>query len=206
MINHIPYSITASWSVLLWTHFTSTDLNSIVLLNRVPTESWLKTSMSTSIAKRFTEKYDVPSTVLSTLCVTHKLALAIGSCSLQGLSSRRCWLQHLLERVQGGHQEWGILKKTGRTSLQVVRYFQEKILWAQFSHFLIPRKALKSFMTSNNLLQKISAGLHGLPLHKNHLFSDFPLDSLELFLRATWNAVSQAIDFILPQIKLNSQI
>ena len=162
--------------------------------------------MSTSIAIRFTEKYYVPSTVLSTLCVTHKLALAIGTCSLQGMSSRRCWLQHLLKRVQGGDQEWGTEKKTGRTGLQMVRYFPEKILWAQFSHFLISRKALKSFMTSNNLLQNISAGLHGLPLHKNHLFSDFPLDSLELFLRATWNAVSQTIDFILPQIKLNSQL
>ena len=61
-------------------------------------------------------------------------------------------------------------------------------------------------MTSNNLLQNIRAGLHGLPLHKNHTCANFSLDSLELFLRVTWNAISQAIVFILPQIKHNSQL
>ena len=32
------------------------------------------------------------------------------------------------------------------TDLYIVRYFQEKILWTQFLHLLITRKALKSFM------------------------------------------------------------
>ena len=34
----------------------------------------------------------------------------------------------------------------------------------------------------------------------------FPPASLEQFLRASWNAVSRAIAFILPQIKLNLQL
>ena len=53
----------------------------------------------------FTEKYYVPSTVLSTLCVTHKLALATSTCNLQGMSSRSRWFQHLPKRVQVGDQE-----------------------------------------------------------------------------------------------------
>ena len=194
-------------------HSNSPDLNSIILLNRSPTISWLKRSMSsTSITIIFTEKYYMPSRVLSTLCASPTdwhLPLALAMCKVwapEGVGASWCWLHHLLKRVQGGDQEWGTLKKTGRTGLQIVRYFQGKILWAQFSHFLISRKALKSFMTSNNLLQNICAGSHGLPLHKNHTCADFPLDSMELFLRVTWNAISQAIVFILPQIKHNSQL
>ena len=52
------------------------------------------------------------------------------------------------------------LWKTGRTGLQIVRYFQELILWAQFLHLLISRKVVNSFMVTSvpqdqqNLLQK----------------------------------------------------
>ena len=38
------------------------------------------------------------------------------------------------------------LEKTGRTGLQIIRYFQGTILWAQFLYLLIHRKVLKSFM------------------------------------------------------------
>ena len=37
------------------------------------------------------------------------------------------------------------LGKTGRTGLQIVRYIQKLILWAQFLYLLISREALKSF-------------------------------------------------------------
>ena len=54
-------------------------------------------------------------------------------------------LQHPLEGAQGGDQERGTLGsgKTDKTGLQGVRYFQEKILWAEFWHPLLSRKALK---------------------------------------------------------------
>ena len=61
-------------------------------------------------------------------------------------------------------------------------------------------------VTNSNLLQKICAWLHVLPLHKITYILTFPPTSLEQFLRAIWNAVSQAIVLILPQIKLNSQL
>ena len=51
---------------------------------------------------------------------------------------------------QGGEQKWSTVcsGKTGRTGLQIVRYFQELIWWAQFLHLLIFRKALNSFMVT----------------------------------------------------------
>ena len=42
-----------------------------------------------------------------------------------------------------------VLGKTSRTGLQIVRYFQEKILWVQSLPLLIPRKALKSHMETS---------------------------------------------------------
>ena len=101
-----------------------------------------------------------------------------------------CWFSTPPEGVQGGEQKWGILCswKTGRTSLQIVRYFQELILWAQFLYLLISRKALKSFVmmlvsrdsqklheTSRSYLQKICAWLHVLALCQNHIYSVLPL-------------------------------
>ena len=65
-------------------------------------------------------------------------------------------------------------------------------------------------VTSNNLhetsrnLQKNMCLIACTPLHQNHIYPDLP--PLEQFLRAIWNAVSQAIILILPQIKLNSHI
>ena len=44
------------------------------------------------------------------------------------------------------------------------------------------------------------------PLHQDHVYTDFPSMSLEQFLRVIWNAVSWAIVFIWPEIKLNSQL
>ena len=48
--------------------------------------------------------------------------------------------------------------KTGRTGLQVVRYFQEQILCVQFLYLLISRKAPKSFMVLNVLMTSRASG------------------------------------------------
>ena len=52
-------------------------------------------------------------------------------------------LQHPVKGVKSGGQELSTFwRKTGRLGLQMVRYFQE-ILWAQFLHLFISRKAIK---------------------------------------------------------------
>ena len=58
-------------------------------------------------------------------------------------------LQHTLKGVQGWRSAmrhpvpW---RQMGRRSLQIVRYFQEKVLWGQFLSLLISRRAIKSLM------------------------------------------------------------
>ena len=49
--------------------------------------------------------------------------------------------------------------------------------------------------------------LHGieLSLHQNLIYWISPIATLEKSLRAIWDAASQAVVLILPQIKLNSQ-
>ena len=97
------------------------------------------------------------------------------------------------------------------------RYFQEKILWAQFLHLFISRKALKSFMVmstpwdcsniyeTSRKLQKICAWLHVFPFTNIMcIYWPSPHSSLEQYLSAIWNAFSRAIVLILLQIKLNS--
>ena len=79
--------------------------------------------------------------------------LQIGTCHLplQGLNHM---LLQLLTfdtpwkefRVEGRNEALCALGKTGKTGLQIVRYFQEPILWAHFLYLLLSRKALKSFM------------------------------------------------------------
>ena len=61
-------------------------------------------------------------------------------------------------------------------------------------------------VTSINLLQNACAWLHVLPSPKAHIYCPHPPTSLEQSLRATWNAVSQAIVLFLLQIKLNPQL
>ena len=60
--------------------------------------------------------------------------------------------QHPLKWAQGGDQQWGTLcsREIGRTGLPIVSYFQEEILWAQFLHLLVSRKALKSFLVTSS--------------------------------------------------------
>ena len=101
-------------------------------------------------------------------------------------------LPHTLKGFQAGDWEWGALccGKTGRIGLQIIRYFEEKILWGSFLHFPTLRKALKSLrylglMTSSNLLLRcvVDCMYVYLPRHT----------SSDQFFRATWAAISQAV-------------
>ena len=148
-----------------------------------------------------------------------QLKVGTGHLPLQGLNHK---LLQLLTfdtpwkefRVETRNEALCALGKLARTGLQTVRYFQEKILWAQFVHLLMSREALKSVMVtsvpSSNLLQKrvLDCLYHtSFPsFTKITYILTFPPTSSERFLRAIWNAVSQAIVLILPQIKLNSQL
>ena len=130
--------------------------------------------------------------------------------------------QHPLKGGQGGEQKWGTLcsGKNCRTRLQIVKYFLELILWAQFLHLLISRKALKSFMVTfcsswlavtftrlaEAFCKKYVLDWRYSPFTKITCLLTFSPASLEQFLRAIWDAISWAIVLILPQIKLNSQL
>ena len=88
--------------------------------------------------------------------VNYKLALAMGTCHLP-LQGSDCVLLRLLTfnnlwkefKVGSRKQALCAQGKTGRTSLQIVRYFQEPILWAQLLYLLKSRKALKSFIVTS---------------------------------------------------------
>ena len=92
------------------------------------------------------------------------------------------------------------------------RYFQEKILWAQFLHLLISRKALKSFMgmSAPHAWQQPSAKMRAwlcvLPPRQNHTSTDISPASLKQYFRAIWNAAWQAKVLTSPQVKLISQL
>ena len=55
-------------------------------------------------------------------------------------------LQHILKGIQGGDHEWSTLcsRKTGKTSVRGVSYFQEKIYEPQFLHLPIYIKSTKA--------------------------------------------------------------
>ena len=88
-----------------------------------------------------------------------------------------------------------------------VTYFQEQILWAQFLHLLISRKAVKSFIVTSGPcdrgnLQKCVLDCMYPTSPKSHIYWPFPLPLGRSFSKA----VSWAIVLILPPIKLNSQL
>lgn len=68
---------------------------------------------------------------------TKQYHLPSGSLRMKSLASA-------VPNLQSDDQEWGTLhsRKNWQNRLSD-RYFQEKILWIQFLHLLIPRKALK---------------------------------------------------------------
>ena len=131
--------------------------------------------------------------------------------AVRGVAKSQTWLNwlntHSLQGNQGEEQKWSTLcsgGKNGITGLQIVRYIQGLISWAQFLYLLISRKALKSCMLMTvphdyrNLLQKICAWLQVLPLHQNHIYTDPYLSGA---VSRSWVAVSWAVFLILPQIK-----
>ena len=72
-------------------------------------------------------------------------------------------------------------EKTGRTGLQILTYFQEKLLWAQCLYHIVSRKALKSFtmmmmllVTSRNFLQKYVLDCMHSPFTKITSILTFP--------------------------------
>ena len=79
--------------------------------------------------------------------------LQIGICHipLQGLDQvltqllifNTLWMEF---RVENRNEAFCALGKTGRTGLQIIRYFQELILWIQFLCLLTCRKTLKSMV------------------------------------------------------------
>ena len=99
-------------------------------------------------------------------------------------------------RSEGREKKWGTLcfRKTARTGLQIVRYTQELILWAQFLYLLISRKVLKFLQqivshdwqklrkTSRN--SKINMCLIA---YQNHIYTILPL-----YLFGTVSQVSQS--------------
>ena len=123
------------------------------------------------------------------------------------------------EGVQGGEEKWSVLcsGKTDRTGPQIVRSFQELVLWAQFLYLLLSRKALKSFMVmiiscdyqklheTSRLSIKYALACTYSPFTKITYMLSIPSTSLEQFLRAIWGTISLAAVFILLQIKLNLQ-
>ena len=105
---------------------------------------------------------------------------------------------HLFKGVQGVVQKWGTLcsGKTCRTDLQIVKCFQEPMLWAQVLYLLISGKVLKLFillMTSRPSEKKICAWLHVLPLQHNHVYR---LSSLP-----PWKSFSKLSEMLSPGIK-----
>ena len=89
--------------------------------------------------------------------------------------------------------------------LQIAKYFQELILWEQFSDLLISRKAPESFMVTTapcdkqNLLEKYVLDCMYPCFTK--ITTDLPSTSLEQLLRAIWGAVSRDIVLTLPPNK-----
>ena len=77
----------------------------------------------------------LPSTYLPLWGLNHVL--------LQLLTFNTPWKEF---RVESRNEALCAQGKAGRTGLQMVRYFQEPILRAQFWYLLICRKAVKSFM------------------------------------------------------------
>ena len=121
-----------------------------------------------------------------------KLALAIGTCHLllyglyhvlfQLLTSNILWKAF---RVESRNEALCAQGKTSRVSLQLVRYFHELILWAQFLFLFISRKhrnpscwwlfliTSKSFTRLAETFGIICTWLYAFPLHQNHKYTDF---------------------------------
>ena len=137
--------------------------------------------------------------------VNYKLALAIGTCHLplQGLNQvllqlltfRTPWKEF---RVENRNEALCALGKTGRTGLQIIRYFQELILWAQFLYLFISKKCTKilhgevcslwlavTFVKLAETCKKYVLELYSFFTKITHVLTDLPPTSLEQFLRTS---------------------
>ena len=88
-------------------------------------------------------------------------------------------------------------------------YFQEMVLWAQSLRIEKSTKIINADICSSRKQQpsaKCVLDCIYSPFTKITHILTFPHTSLEKFLRALWDAVSQVIVHILPQIKLSSQL
>ena len=88
-------------------------------------------------------------------------------------------------------------------------YFQEMVLWAQSLRIEKSTKIINADICSSRKQQpsaKCVLDCMYSPFTKITRILTFPHTSLEKFLRALWDAVSQVIAHILPQIKLSSQL
>ena len=115
-------------------------------------------------------------------------------------------------------QKWGTLcsGKNWQNRFSDGQLFQESTLWAQFLYLSIYKKTLKSFRVtivpgdykkpSAKKKKKKNCLIAYIPFHQNHKYTDLPITSLEQFLRAAWVLSSGYCHFILPKIKLNSQL
>ena len=116
-----------------------------------------------------------------------------------------CWFLILLERSLGWRTEIRNFALWEKLAEQVFRLLDIFRCW-----FYEPDSCISSclekhqnpswwqvFLVTSRSLQNICAWLHALPLHQNHVFTDFPPTTLEQFLRAIWNVVSLDIVFIL---------
>ena len=97
-------------------------------------------------------KIDCKTTIVIVICVNYKLVLIMGTYHLPQQELNHMLLQLLIFntlwkefRVESRSRHFVFGTKTGRTSLQVVGYFLELILWASFLYLLISRKALTFF-------------------------------------------------------------
>ena len=133
---------------------------------------------------------------------TKKCHWPSSSTRIESLATAVADLQHVLKGVQGGDLEWGSLcsGKTGRTGLQIVRYFQKKLSYEPgFLHLPILRKALKPWtkISAPRDYQQPStkrcAWLHRPPLPKSQIYWSpcFPL----------WNSFSELSERLSPGLQ-----
>ena len=113
-----------------------------------------------------------------------------------------CWPSTSPEKCSGWRSgvRHSLLWETGRTGFQIVRYFQEKILLAQFLHLLVPRKTLKSFvvnlllMTSSNLLQNVCLVAWAYPFANiTYVYEHSPLP--------LWSCISELSELLPPRLQ-----
>ena len=158
------------------------------------------------------------------MCVSEYYQLQIGTYHghlpllnhelLQLLTFNTSWKEF---RVENRNEALCALGKTGRTGLQIIRYFQELILWAQFLYLFISKKCTKILRGEVCSLWLAVTFVKLAKPAKNMCLNCTPSSPKShicwlIFPPPLWSsfsehqdAVSWTTSLILPQIKLNSQ-